>query len=127
STLIERHLPHVAKRVGMHHAEPDAVGVAVLPGKRHGILVQIHAGDLAGPAAQEGIEPESAGVAAKIKHRAIGAKPGQIAAVVALVAEEARLVAFLEMNPVANPMLVDGHPGWKLRTGEETARKVFLF
>ena len=110
----------------MHHAQPDAVRVAVFPGERHGILVEVDASDLASPAAQEGIEPEAAGVAAKIEHRTIGAKPGQVAAVVALVAEEARLVAFLEMNPVANPMLVDGHAGWKLGTGDGTARKVFL-
>ena len=105
--LVGRHLPHVAEGVGVDHAEPDAVGVAVLAGQGHRLLVQVHAGDLARLAPDEGVEPEAAGVAAGIEDRPIRTEPRQVAPVVALIAEEAGLVPLLEVDPVANTVLAD--------------------
>ena len=115
---LTRHLPHVAESVGVDHAEPDAVGVAVLAGQRHGLLIQVHAGDLARLAADQGVQAEPAGVAAGIEDRSIRAEPRQVAAVVALIAEEAGLVPFLEVDPVANAVLLDGDARRKLGTGQ---------
>ena len=49
-----------------------------------------------------------------------------MAAVIALIAEKARLVPLFKMNAVTDSVLGYGHAGWKLRASERPARKVFL-
>ena len=116
----------VAERVGVNHFEPDLVGVAVFARQGDGLLVEVDAGDLPRLAADQGVQAEAAGVAAQVQHGPVGAEPGELAAVVALIAEEARLVPLLEMDAVADPVLGDGHAGRELRAGQRPARKVFL-
>ena len=110
----------------MNHVEPDVVGVAVFASQRHGLLVQVDARDLAGLAADQGVQAEAAGVAAQVEHRPAGTKPGELAAVVALIAEEAGLVAVVEMDAVADSMFLHGHARRQARARERPARKVFL-
>ncbi len=59
------------------------------------------------PPPDQGIEREAAGVRAEIEHGAVGAEGGQVAAVVALIAEKAGLVAALEAHPEAEAVLAD--------------------
>ena len=70
--------------------------------------------------------PKPPGVAAEVEHGPAGTEPGDLAAVVALIAEEARLVPLFKVDAVADSMLGDGHAGRKLRAGQGPARKVFL-
>ena len=99
------HLARVAECVGVDHLEPDLVGVAVLARQGDGLLVEVDAGDLAGLAADQGVQAEAAGVRAEVEHRPAGAEPGDLAAVVALIAEEAGLVPLFEVNAVADSVL----------------------
>ena len=73
----------------------------------------------------ERVEPEPPRIAAGVEHRASGAERGQVAAVVALIAEEARLVAPLELDAVADAVLVDRHAGRREGAGQGPAREVF--
>ena len=126
SSAVLRHLPGVAECVGVNHVEPDVVGVAVLASQGHGLLVQVDARDLAGLAADQRVQAKAAGITAQVEHRPPGTKPGELAAVVALIAEEAGLVASVEMDAVADSMLLHGHARRQPRALERPARKILL-
>ena len=58
------------------------------------------------PAADQGVEAEAARCSSRRRALFGPAEPGQVAAVVARVAEEAGLVPFLETDPIADPVLL---------------------
>ncbi len=70
------------------------------------------------------MDAEPSGVAAGVEHRAALAKRREVSAVVALVAEEAGLVASLEEDAKSHAVLVDRYPRGKLGAGNWPARKV---
>ena len=76
--------------------------------------------------ADERVQAEAAGVTAQVEHRAAGAEAGDLPAVVALIAEEARLVPAVEMDAIADSMLLYGHARRQPRARERPARKIFL-
>ena len=118
----------------MDERRPDLVGVRVLPGQGDRLLVEVDARHVAAPALDQRVEAEPAGVAADVEHRAVLAEPGELQAVLALVAEEAGLVAPLEVDAEPDPVLLDRHPrrerrGWRaggpgsLRPGRSARRR----
>ena len=72
------------------------------------------------------VQAKPAGIAAQVEHRPARAKPGELAAAVALIAEEAGLVAAVEMDAIANSMLLHGHARRQPRAGERPAREILL-
>ena len=87
------HLADPAEGVGVDELQPGLVEVGVPLGLRDRRLVQVHAGNLRGSTGDLGVEGKAAGVAAQVEHACVLRKARDPAAVVALVAEEAGLVA----------------------------------
>ena len=80
---------------------------------------------LAGLAPDQGVQAKAAGVATQVEHRPAGTEPGQVAAVVALIAEKAGLVGLVEVDAVPDPMFLHGHSRRQVDDWRAAARKVF--
>ena len=89
---LAEHLAHVGEGVGLDEAHAHLVEVGVLAGQPQRLFVEVDAGHLGGVAETLGLHGEPARVAAQVQHAAACAELGQPAAVLPLVAEEARLV-----------------------------------
>ena len=92
----------------MHEVDADVVEVGVPLGHLDGLLVEVDRGDFRG-AGELGGDGEAAGVAAEVEDLEALGEGAEAAAVVALVAEEAGLVAFGEVDLLDHAELLDLH------------------
>jgi len=102
------HLADPGERVGVHEVDADVVEVGVPLGHLDGLLVEVDRGDLGG-AGELGGDGEAAGVAAEVEDLEALGEGAEAAAVVALVAEEAGLMAFGEVDLLDHAELLDLH------------------
>ena len=92
----------------MHEVDADVVQVHVPLGHLDGLLVQVDASDFGGAGELSG-DGEAAGVAAEIEDLESLGEGAEAAAVIALVAEEAGLVAFGEVDLLDHAEFLDLH------------------
>ena len=100
------HLANPAKSVRMHEFNARVVEVRVALGHFDGLFVEVDAGYFRG-AGQLGGDGEAAGIAAEVEDLEALGQGTKAPAVIALVAEEARLVAFSEVDFLNHPELLD--------------------
>ena len=92
----------------MDEVDADVVQVHVPLGHLDGFFIQVDAGDFGG-AGEFGGDGETAGVAAEVEDLEALGEGAEAATVVALVAEEAGLVAFREVDLLDHAELLDLH------------------
>ena len=92
--------------MGEFHLRVIEVRIAL--GHGDGGLIKVHAGDVLG-SCKGGGDAEAAGVAAQVEHGPTGRQCAELFPAVPLVAEEAGLVSFAEVDLVAHPVLADFH------------------
>src|SRR5690349_20212498 len=85
----------------------DFVEIGVALGEGDGIFVEVDGGDGFGFAQEGGVDAEAAGVGAHVEDFGIFGEVGELQAVVALVAEEAGLVAVGEVDLKADGVFGD--------------------
>ena len=102
------HLADPGEGVGVDELDARVVQVGVPLGHLDGLLVEVDRGDLGGPG-ELGGDGEPAGVAAQVEHPQALGEGAEAAAVIALVAEEARLVALGEVDLLDHAELLDLH------------------
>ena len=108
--LILNELAEVGEGVGVGGVEGflvDLVEVGVALGEGDGVFVEVDAGDVVGLAEGGGVDAEAAGVGAEVEDVFAFGEFGEVEAVVALVGEEAGLVAVGEVDLEADAVLGD--------------------
>eukprot|EP00825_Cyclidium_porcatum_P013887 TRINITY_DN17368_c0_g1_i1.p2 TRINITY_DN17368_c0_g1~~TRINITY_DN17368_c0_g1_i1.p2 ORF type:complete len:445 (-),score=35.36 TRINITY_DN17368_c0_g1_i1:268-1602(-) len=105
------HLVGVGEGVGVDPVDARLlVEVAIAAGLGHRGFIQVHPGDIRRPG-HRGRDGKPAGVAAEVQHAPVLGHAGQLAAVVALVAEKAGLVALGKVDLEPHAVLTDAHAG----------------
>ena len=107
------HLAAPGEGVSMDPVDAGLIQVGILLGLGDGFFIEIDAGDVLAAAEDFGADGEATSVAAQVEHAATFGEMSELESVVALVAEEAGLVAVLEADLVADVVFTHAHTTWR--------------
>ena len=108
--VIPDHGPEVAEGIGVHPVNAfDLIEVGVPLGLGDGFFIQVDGGDFGGSSEEFSCQGKSSGITTEVEDAFAADQRGEPEAVFALVAEEAGLVAFLEIHFIAHAMLAAFH------------------
>lgn len=99
---------HIDEGIGLDELATGLVEVGVFLGEGQRMLVEVDTDDFARAAELLRLDREAAGVATDVEDAAVLAIGGKLPAIVALIAKEARLVSFAEVDAKPSAEFLDG-------------------